>query len=142
MPAQPADCCQSVCRHQTLVACAASSTVQWQCGLPDVVQEVPHLVSMMHCKSRSVLSSCDTKLRHLLHTWTTVVVMENQDDLQILAKGYWPQLAVVVLRKQQNQPDLSQCQSVDSLQLVARFDFWQTRPLKPGVSGWVDAKSS
>lgn len=68
--------------------------------------------------------------------------MENQDDLQILAKGYWPQLAVVVLCEQQYQPDLSQCQSVDSLQLVARFDLWQPRPQKPGPSWWTNAKSS
>ena len=107
-----------------MVAGTESDIVQ-QRDLADVVQEVPHLINVLHCKSRSALSGCNTHFRHIFHSWTTVVLINNQSDLQTLVKGCWPQLAAVVLRKQYFDTSWIQCDT-DTLQLVAVLDLWQT----------------
>lgn len=108
-----------------MVVSTESGIVQQQRALAGMVQEVPHLINVLHRKSRSALSGCNTHFRHIFHSWTTVVRINNQSDLQTLVKGCWPQLAAVVLCKQHFDLSWIQC-DIDALQLVAMLDLWQT----------------
>ena len=112
------------CRNQHSVASISDKAVQWQYGLPDVIQEVPHLMDVLHRRSRAALLGCNTCLRDMIHSYTTVALLKDQRDLNALLRGYWPQLAVVVLRKQHFEPSLLQHHNTD-LQLVAVVDLWE-----------------
>ena len=71
-----------------------------RCALADVIQEAPHLMTMLRRKSRKALSGCNKQLRAMMHTYVTAIAVHEQNDLAQIVKGDWPQLVVILLRKQ------------------------------------------
>ena len=50
-------------------------------------------------ESWSALSASSSLLRQLVHSFTQIVSVDTKDDLPVLCKHSWPQLALVVVRK-------------------------------------------
>ena len=71
-----------------------------QCALADVIQEAPHLMTLLQHKSRKALSGCNQQLRAMMHKCVTAIAVHDQSALAQIVKGDWPQLVVIVLCKQ------------------------------------------
>ena len=69
------------------------------CVLADVVREAPRLLDFLPPESWSALSASSSLLRQLGHSFTQIVSVDTKDDLPVLCKHSWPQLALVVVRK-------------------------------------------
>ena len=81
-------CAVGVCRRHPPAA-------HGPCVLADLVREAPRLLDFLPPESRSALSATSNLL---ILGFTKVVTMDNRNDLPLLCKGSWPQLASVVLR--------------------------------------------
>ena len=77
-----------------------ADSVPAQCALADVIQEAPHLMTLLQHTSRKALSGCNKQLRAIVHIYVTAIIVHNQNDLAQIVKGSWPQLAAILLRKQ------------------------------------------
>ena len=70
-----------------------------RCALADVIQEAPHLMTLLQRKSRKALSGCNKQLRAMMHRCVTAITVHEQSDLAQIVKGDWPQLVMIVLGK-------------------------------------------
>lgn len=82
-------------------------------------------MNMLRGKSWAALSGCNTKLRQAIHSCATAVLIRDQNDLQTIFKGYWPQLAVIMLRKQSFEWSVSWTHG-NNLRVVALLDLTQS----------------
>ena len=90
-----------------------------RCALADVIQEAPHLMTLLQLESRRALSGCNKQLRAVMHSCVTAIGIDEPSDLAHIVKGDWPRLVVIVLRKEHVWDLRWPCNG--NVQLVARF---------------------
>lgn len=68
-----------------------------QSSLVDIIYEAPYILDFLDAKSRAILSGSSKHLKQLVHSITTIVVVNDISDVESLVMGEWPCLVVVIV---------------------------------------------
>ena len=103
-------------------------------ALTGVLHQAPRLVEVLPPDSRKALSAASKSLNEMFHSLVTVITVEHLEDIDLLAKGSWPHLSMVILLKQNHTPYASIRVLRHRWQLLAcvslgedGFGLWQQR---------------
>lgn len=69
------------------------------CVLVDAVCEAPRLLDFLPPEPWTALSATSSTLRQLIHGFTKIISVDTAEDIPALCKRRWPQLALVLIRK-------------------------------------------
>lgn len=89
--------------------------------LADIIHQVPSVRDFWLCEDKTAVLSCSRQCRHVMHKFTTAIMLNTLDDLGAICSKTWPSLGIVVIKKQTLNTDSRHAMARCKLQLLALF---------------------
>lgn len=67
-------------------------------GLADVLCEAPPVLALLSSQDQAALSNCSKQLQDLMHSFVTVISVDQLSDAEAAVSGSWPQLALITMK--------------------------------------------